>query len=117
MKSILVVDDDESVASLIVDFIRSRGGYFPVLARSGKEAWELMNGKMLFDIVLSDKDMPNWGGLDLLCRIRADRRFDSVRFILMSGNPPGNLEELQKQFHFPFLHKPFTPPELFEALG
>lgn len=122
MKSVLIVDDEPEVAQLFAAWLKKEGGYVTTLASNGHEAWEILNGGLLYDIVLSDKDTPIWSGLDLLCRVRADEKFDGVRFVLVSGadvisrQNPRQLQEVCAELGAQFLQKPFTPPELLKVL-
>ena len=65
MKSrILVVDDEVSIREFL-DIMLKKEGYEVSLAEDGQKAKELI-AKKTFDMVISDLQMPNVTGLELL---------------------------------------------------
>jgi DNA-binding SARP family transcriptional activator len=62
--SVLVVEDDPVTRALLNDFLVN-AGYSVVVAEDGADAL-LQLGRMSFDVILSDINMPNLGGLKLL---------------------------------------------------
>lgn len=62
--SVLVVEDDPVTRALLNDFLVD-AGYRVVVAEDGADAL-LQLGRMSFDVILSDINMPNLGGLKLL---------------------------------------------------
>lgn len=64
---ILVVDDDEFFASVVANQIREEYKHRTTVVRDGLEAKKLLEqGNNHFDIILTDYDMPEMSGLDLL---------------------------------------------------
>lgn len=80
---ILVVDDDATVARLILHLVRSRGFGEGVHVTSGRQALESLEGT---DIVLLDHQLPDASGLDLLAAIRARPNPPAVIMITAHGN-------------------------------
>jgi DNA-binding NtrC family response regulator len=80
--TILIVDDNGGMLKALERLIQ-RGGNTPVCASDGKEALEIF-GKGGIDLVVSDKDMPIMGGLELLKELR--KRDPRVKFIAVSGD-------------------------------
>ncbi len=68
MKSILVVEDDNSVASLIVRSLTEEG-YNVSLAPDGQFAWDMLN-QSTFDLIILDIMLPKINGLELCKMIR-----------------------------------------------
>lgn len=69
MKSrILVVDDERSMREML-SILLEREGYEAVEARNGQEALQLFEAS-LFDLVISDIQMPGINGIELLSRIK-----------------------------------------------
>ncbi len=67
-KTILVVDDDEAIRDLLKRIL-NKEGYHVSSARDGSEALEILKTNSV-DIVLSDMNMPNLSGFELLKQIR-----------------------------------------------
>lgn len=72
MSSILIVDDDPQVASLLVRLL-SREGYAVQVAYDGLQALELI-AQVPPDLVLLDITMPLLDGFEVCRRIKADQR-------------------------------------------
>ncbi len=80
---VLVVDDDPTIARLVLDLVRSRGLGEAVHVTTGREALESLEG---IDIVLLDHQLPDASGLDLLEVIRARPNPPGVVVITAHGN-------------------------------
>jgi len=119
---ILVVDDSEDVRLLVEDVV-GQSGHTAVLAENGREAWELLERGEEFSLIVSDNDMPEMTGVELLQRVRGGSRTADIPFILMSGNrvvsdnDPTLLEEICTELGAMFLPKPFSIHALFSVLG
>ena len=79
----LVADDDDALRKTVVRVLR-KAGFDVVDVDSGYKAIQRLEAEP-FDVVITDVQMPDGGGLDLL---RAARRVDlDVPVILMTGQP------------------------------
>jgi two-component system response regulator PilR (NtrC family) len=67
---ILVVDDEESIREFLEIMLRKEG-YEITLAEDGQKAKELLQKKS-FDMIISDLQMPNMTGIELLKYVRQD---------------------------------------------
>ncbi|MHC4910994.1 MAG: response regulator, partial [Planctomycetota bacterium] len=77
---ILIVDDDEMFRRILAHHLRS-AGYTVVEATSGHEALEIISSRPS-PIVITDRDMPNMGGLELCRALRGCEAF-GVLYIMM----------------------------------
>jgi CheY-like chemotaxis protein len=78
---ILVVDDDESVATMAKAVLESRG-YEVLCAIDGFDGLTKLK-KSLPDVIISDLEMPNMSGFELLSIVR--KRFPNIPTIAISG--------------------------------
>jgi len=69
-KTVLVVDDDERILSLLQETLNV-AGYRALTASSGPEAMRTLTAEDV-DAVITDVKMPDWDGLTLLDRIKAE---------------------------------------------
>jgi CheY-like chemotaxis protein len=80
---VLVVDDDDAVRRVLVEFVASRG--YPVIeACDGDDAWRRLHSARL-DVVVSDLQMPRCDGRELCRRIRSEPAFRDIRIVVISG--------------------------------
>ena len=82
-ETILVVDDDESIRTMILDTLQPLG-YNVLTAASGTEALDLSRSSQEhIDLVLSDVIMPGMNGRQLVDAIRQEQ--PGIKTMLMSG--------------------------------
>jgi len=109
--SILIVDDSSSVRNL-VEFVLDADGYKVLQAEDGQQAWHMLQS-MKPDLVLSDCEMPNMTGLELLERIREEERFNDVPVILLTARRSEEDEVLGlKSGADDYIGKPVEPLKL-----
>ncbi len=113
---ILVVDDNQDLASLLKWMLESEG-YEVRAAKDGQDGYYTY---LLFspDLVLTDIQMPEKNGLELIRQIRCHN--PAVRTIYMSGDLSpywSPLEEEKEKYHAGVLEKPFSKQELMHLLG
>ena len=83
-EKILCVDDDDSIRKLCTVYLTKRG--FRVEAASnGVEALSLIASKGAPDVVVTDVNMPLMNGLELVKRLREDRRTARTPIIVLSA--------------------------------
>ncbi len=82
-QTILVVDDSSSVRNL-VEFVLDADGYKILQAEDGLQAWNMLQ-RFKPNLVLTDYEMPNMTGLELLRRMREQDRFNDVPIIMLTA--------------------------------
>jgi len=109
--TILVVDDDEMMRTFLEGFLGTRCS---VRARAnGREALEEVRGASPPDLVILDLAMPEVDGFEFLAQIRANRLFDGLPIIVLSGSEQSEVRvRCLKEGADDFLVKPFNPEEL-----
>ena len=82
-QKILVVEDVPNMRQMVVQALVSAG--FPIVksAEHGKEAVEKLEAEN-FDVVVSDYEMPEMNGLELLKWARASETYKNVPFIVLT---------------------------------
>ncbi len=107
---ILIVDDMMTMRKLVSKSLKELGFSDFLEASDGAKAWEaLTNSKIAISLIVSDWNMPNSSGMDLLKRVRAEGRFQKTPFILLTAESEGHqvAEALQVGVSG-YIVKPFT---------
>ena len=113
LNKILVVDDEESVRSMICVLLQKES-YQVSSAGGGEEALERL-GEEHFDLTLCDIRMPGMDGLSLLDRIGS--LYPDITVIMMSAFGTVDLAvEAMKRGAYDYISKPFKPDEVLLAL-
>ncbi|MDP8923781.1 MAG: response regulator [Chloroflexota bacterium] len=102
-KTVLVVDDDPDVRSM-VSLVLADEGYGVVEAGNGRDALEAVR-RAAPDTILLDLQMPVMDGWAFVRECRADRRCDGVPIVVMSAGQ--RVGEAVKLGASDFLAKPF----------
>jgi two-component system, chemotaxis family, sensor histidine kinase and response regulator WspE len=79
---ILVVDDSHTVREMERRLL-VRSGYTVSTAQNGQEAWNLLRLNS-YDLLISDVDMPQMNGIELVTRVRANPRLGRMPVIILS---------------------------------
>lgn len=109
MKSILVVEDDNSVASLIVRSLTEEG-YNVSLAPDGQFAWDMLN-QSTFDLIILDIMLPKINGLEL-CKMIRTAGIDSQILMLTALGSTQNIVSGLDSGADDYLVKPYKLEEL-----
>ncbi|UTW48934.1 response regulator [Bacterioplanoides sp. SCSIO 12839] len=115
MASILAVDDSASMRQM-VSFTLKGAGYQVVEASDGVEALAAAK-KGKFDLVLSDVNMPNMNGIELVKELRqlADYKFTPV--LMLTTESAGDMKMQGKQAGATgWIVKPFNPDQLLSTI-
>ena len=116
MKKILITEDSSTMRSLLVSTIESMEGFQIVEAASGFEALRLLPREKI-DLVITDINMPDINGLELISYIRNNPNYQSVPLFIISTE--GSEKDRQKGIALganEYLVKPFKPEELQQLI-
>nr|WP_281357450.1 response regulator [Thiomicrorhabdus cannonii] len=110
----LYVDDDQSMRALIALVLGKH--YLLKLANDGCVALHALESHP-FDLVISDINMPNMDGLQLLTAIRAHPQYRHLPVLLMSAETDELIKQQCKQLGATgWISKPFNPEKLLKAI-
>ena len=113
---ILTVDDFSTMRRIIRNMLRQLGYNNVVEAEDGAEALSLLQREKV-DFVISDWNMPNMNGLDLLKAIRADDNLKPLPVLLVTAEAlKENVVEALKAGVNNYVIKPFTAETLKEKI-
>lgn len=110
MKSrILVVDDEESIREFL-EIMLKKEGYEVTLAEDGQKAKDLLT-KKTFDMIISDLQMPNVTGIELLKHVKESYP-DTVFMLITAFGTTETAVEAMKMGAYDYLTKPFKIDEV-----
>lgn len=114
MSTKILVVEDNPINSEILGQLLVRCGYDSQLATNGKEAIEFLS-QTEFDLILSDIEMPEMDGIELLKAVREN--WHEIPMIMVTSFD--NQENIQKCWQygaFDFLSKPVNKKNLMETI-
>lgn len=113
---IMVVDDMSTSRGLIVQALEAMGVRNIHHAAGAHDALAKIAAHPVH-LVLSDYNMPDMDGLQLLAALRANGSTRGVGFVLVTGRADKEIIDRGKMSGMNnFIRKPFTPPELKACL-
>jgi two-component system, chemotaxis family, chemotaxis protein CheY len=115
---LLVVDDSSTMRRIIKNTL-ARLGYKDILeGADGVEGWEALDANPDVEMLITDWNMPEMNGLELVKKVRADQRFVDMPIIMVTteGGKAEVITALKAGVNN-YIVKPFTPQVLKEKLG
>lgn len=114
---ILVVDDFPTMRRIVKTLLKQNGFNNFTDAEDGQEAYTILQKEGDFEMIVSDWNMPNMTGLELLKTVRADARFKHIPFLMVTAEAEKeNIIEAVKSGVSNYVVKPFTGATLKEKL-
>ena len=97
--------------------ILSKNNYEVETAKNGQTAIEMLAQKD-YDTVITDLEMPQLSGYELIEQIRADSRWDTMPIIVLTGRASKQIEQQSLKLGAnQFVIKPFKDKELLGKLS
>ena len=115
---VLVVDDMMTMRKLVKKICKEIGFTDIIEAGDGAQAWSaLVESNPAVGLIISDWNMPNSSGLDLLKRVRADQQRKDIPFVMVTAEAERHqiVEALQAGVNN-YVIKPFTSENLLQKL-
>ncbi len=115
---LLVVDDSSTMRRIIKNTL-ARLGYKDILeGADGVEGWNVIDANPDVEMLITDWNMPEMNGLELVKKVRADERFKDLPIIMVTteGGKAEVITALKAGVNN-YIVKPFTPQVLKEKLA
>ena len=115
---LLVVDDSSTMRRIIKNTL-ARLGYKDILeGADGVEGWTALDANPDVEMLITDWNMPEMNGLELVQKVRADERFVDMPIIMVTteGGKAEVITALKAGVNN-YIVKPFTPQVLKEKLA
>ncbi len=115
-RSVLMVDDSPSMRQLVRSTLEGAG--FEVIEKvDGVEALDYAQGKGA-DLVLTDINMPNMDGIELVGELRSLPQYKFVPILVLTTESDGDMKMRGKQAGATgWIVKPFDPGQLIATIN
>ncbi len=114
---VLVVDDFSTMRRIVKNILKQLGFERMEEAEDGQQAYNKLTGEGGFQFVVSDWNMPNMDGLDLLKKVRANQELKDLPFLMVTAEAEKHkVIEAIKAGVSNYVVKPFTAEVLKEKL-
>jgi diguanylate cyclase (GGDEF)-like protein/PAS domain S-box-containing protein len=111
---ILIVDDDPLILESLARLIDAQN-YEATKAGSGQQALGAV-GKMQFDVILLDLNMPGMDGVEVLAKL-AERGVATPVIVVSGDNAIDSAVNALRHGAADFIRKPYKPEELLKRIG
>lgn len=114
---ILVVDDFTTMRKVVRNLLKQSGYENIVEAEDGVAALRMIKSQKI-DFIISDWNMPNMSGLELLKAVRADAEVSATPFLMVTAEAlQDNVIAAVKAGVSNYIVKPFTAEVLSEKIA
>lgn len=113
---ILIIDDFATMRKIVSNYLNKLGYKDITESDSAVTAWDLLQTEH-FDLVISDYNIPEMNGLELLTKIRGDARLKEQKFIMLTAETDQEILINTKKLRInAYILKPFKIDVLEEKL-
>ena len=114
---LLVVDDSSTMRRIIKNTLERHGHKDVLQAEHGVEAWDLLCQTPDIGVLITDWNMPEMNGLELVKKVRAESKYENMPIIMVTteGGKAEVITALKAGVNN-YIVKPFTPQVLKEKL-
>lgn len=110
--SILLIDDSMVVRKYVGDLLK-KNEYNIIIKNDGLEAYKfLIENSQKPDLIISDIEMPNMNGIELIEKLRMEKRFLQVPILVISAHAASHLKLMEEEHIQGFIKKPFEDNDL-----
>jgi two-component system, chemotaxis family, chemotaxis protein CheY len=116
-KTILTVDDSKTMREMI-SFTLQQTGYKVIDAEDGKAALAKLNGQPTVDVVITDLNMPNMNGFELIRALRAMPAYRFTPILMLTTEADEQKKSEGKAAGATgWIVKPFNPEKLVQVVN
>lgn len=113
---ILLVDDSMVVRKYVGDLLK-KNNYDIILKNDGWEAITYLNSNSQKpDLIISDIEMPNMNGFQLIDSIRKEKKYKNVPILVISAHAESHLILMENENIQGFIKKPFEDNDLLNQV-
>jgi len=114
-KSILIVDDSETVRQ-VLQLALGNAGYQVIEAEDGYDALGKLSGARV-DMLITDLNMPNMDGLELIKKVREGGQHRFTPIVMLTTESSGEKKKAGREAGASgWIVKPFKPEQLLKVV-
>ena len=114
---VLVVDDSSTMRRILINCLAKIKVTEVAQAGDGTEALTVLAAQGPFDLMLTDWNMPQMTGIDLLKAVKADPKLTAMPVVIVTTEAEKErIVEAIKCGAANYIVKPFTPETLYEKI-
>ena len=114
-KKIVIVDDFTGVRSIVRESLE-RKGFLVLEASSGEEAMKYFDGTQV-DLLITDIDMPDMNGAQLITRVRDLTRYMFTPVVVLSGVRKERVQDQLEDLNIAaYIQKPFEISHFYKVV-
>ncbi len=115
---VMIVDDSPSVRHVNTNLVKNQD-WEPIVAKDGLEAFEMLQttGRQIPDVILTDVEMPEMDGYELLASLKQDERFKAIPVVMITSRASD--KHRRKAFDLgvsEYVTKPYEDSKLVEII-
>ena len=115
-RTVLIVDDSKTIRDMLRHTL-SREGFEVTDAYDGVDALAVKK-ETTFDLIITDINMPNMGGIELIKKLREDTNNRATPILVLSTESGADLKrEAKRAGATGWVVKPFIPEKLINAIN
>jgi two-component system chemotaxis response regulator CheY len=115
-KTVLIIDDFEN-SLFATGFSIQQAGYDILKAKSGKEALAILKSNPSVNLIVSDYNMPEMNGLQLVTQIKNNPDYQNIPIFILSTETKEEVRNKVMQAGASiWIKKPFQPVKLIEYI-
>ena len=117
MRNVLIVEDSKAIRSLIRIALEEAGDFFAAEVGNGFEALKMLPTRK-FDLVITDINMPDINGLELIGFVKANQAYKDIPLVIVSTEKTD--EDRKRGMALgaaAYIVKPFRKEDLLEAVN
>jgi two-component system chemotaxis response regulator CheY len=115
-KCVLVVDDSETVRQ-VLQLTLSNAGYDVIEAEDGDDALTKLASVPAVDMLITDLNMPKMDGLELIEKIRADKKHRFTPIVMLTTESSEEKKRAGREAGASgWIVKPFKPEQLLKVV-
>ena len=115
-KCVLVVDDSETVRQ-VLQLTLSNAGFDVIEAEDGDDALNKLSSAPVVDMLITDLNMPNMDGLELIKKIREDKKYRFTPIVMLTTESSEEKKRAGREAGASgWIVKPFKPEQLLKVV-